>query len=260
LYTNDAEQQFSYIEAAKAKGYDVLVMDGQLDVHLASMLEQKNEKSRYVRVDSDTIDNIILKENAATVTLTANQQNALSSIFKAELPEDKENSYWVSFAALDAESMPVMITQQEFMRRMKEMAATQGGMMSFYGQMPNSYNLVVNTNHALIKRLLENTENSLGEKVNPINQQIAELKQMVETINEANKDKKDDEIAETDKELIKSNNDKVAALEKDKEALYKEFAKGEDMVRQLVDLALLANNMLKGEALSKFVKRSTSFI
>ncbi len=260
LYTNDAEQQFSYIEAAKAKGYDVLVMDGQLDVHLASMLEQKNEKSRYVRVDSDTIDNIILKENAATVTLTANQQNALSSIFKAELPEDKENSYWVSFAALDAESMPVMITQQEFMRRMKEMAATQGGMMSFYGQIPNSYNLVVNTNHALIKRLLENTENSLGEKVNPINQQIAELKQMVETINEANKDKKDDEIAETDKELIKSNNDKVAALEKDKEALYKEFAKGEDMVRQLVDLALLANNMLKGEALSKFVKRSTSFI
>ena len=260
LYTNDAEQQFSYIEAAKAKGYDVLVMDGQLDVHLASMLEQKNEKSRYVRVDSDTIDNIILKENAATVELTANEQNALSSIFKAELPEDKENSYWVSFAALDAESMPVMITQQEFMRRMKEMAATQGGMMSFYGQMPNSYNLVVNTNHALIKRLLENTENSLGEKVNPINQQIAELKQMVETINEANKDKKDDEIAETDKELIKSNNDKVAALEKDKEALYKEFAKGEDMVRQLVDLALLANNMLKGEALSKFVKRSTSFI
>ena len=126
--------------------------------------------------------------------------------------------------------------------------------------MPNSYNLVVNTNHALIKRLLENTENSLGEKVNPINQQIAELKQMVETINEANKDKKDDEIAETDKELIKSNNDKVAALEKDKEAIYKEFAKGEDMVRQLVDLALLANNMLKGEALSKFVKRSTSFI
>ena len=260
LYTNDAEQQFSYIEAAKAKGYDVLVMDGQLDVHLASMLEQKNEKSRYVRVDSDTIDNIILKENAATVTLTANEQNALSSIFKAELPENKDNSFWVSFAALDAESMPVMITQQEFMRRMKEMAATQGGMMSFYGQMPNSYNLVVNTNHALIKRLLENAQNSVGEKVNPINEQIAELKQMVDTINEANKGKKDEEIAETDKELIKSNNDKVAALEKDKEAIYQDFAKNEDMVRQLVDLALLANNMLKGEALSKFVKRSTQFI
>ncbi|MBQ2026132.1 MAG: molecular chaperone HtpG [Paludibacteraceae bacterium] len=260
LYTNDAEQQFSYIEAAKAKGYDVLVMDGQLDVHLASMLEQKNEKSRYVRVDSDTIDNIILKENAATVTLTANEQNALNSIFKAELPENKDNSFWVSFAALDAESMPVMITQQEFMRRMKEMAATQGGMMSFYGQMPNSYNLVVNTNHALIKRLLENAQNSVGEKVNPINEQIAELKQMVDTINEANKGKKDEEIAETDKELIKSNNDKVAALEKDKEAIYQDFAKNEDMVRQLVDLALLANNMLKGEALSKFVKRSTQFI
>ena len=260
LYTNDAEQQFSYIEAAKAKGYDVLVMDGQLDVHLASMLEQKNEKSRYVRVDSDTIDNIILKDNAATVELTANEQNALSSIFKAELPEDKDNNFWVSFAALDAESMPVMITQQEFMRRMKEMAATQGGMMSFYGQMPNSYNLVVNTNHALIKRLMNNAQQSVGEKVAPIDSEIAELRNIVDSINTANKDKKDDEIAETDKELIKNNNDKIASLEKDKEALYKDFAKSEDMVRQLVDLALLANNMLKGEALSNFVKRSTQFI
>jgi molecular chaperone HtpG len=260
LYTNDAEQQFSYIEAAKAKGYDVLVMDGQLDVHLASMLEQKNEKSRYVRVDSDTIDNIILKENAATIELTATEQNTLSSIFKAELPENKDNNYWVSFAALDAESMPVMITQQEFMRRMKEMAATQGGMMSFYGQMPNSYNLVVNSNHALIKRLLNKAQETVGDKVTPIDSEIAELRNMVDSINEANKDKKDDEIAETDKELIKNNNDKIAQLEKDKESILKEFAKGEDMVRQLVDLALLANNMLKGEALSKFVKRSTQFI
>jgi molecular chaperone HtpG len=260
LYTNDAEQQFSYIEAAKAKGYDVLVMDGQLDVHLASMLEQKNEKSRYVRVDSDTIDNIILKENAATIELTATEQNTLSSIFKAELPENKDNNYWVSFAALDAESMPVMITQQEFMRRMKEMAATQGGMMSFYGQMPNSYNLVVNSNHALIKRLLNKAQETVGEKVTPIDSEIAELRNMVDSINEANKDKKDEEIAETDKELIKNNNDKIAQLEKDKESILKEFAKGEDMVRQLVDLALLANNMLKGEALSKFVKRSTQFI
>lgn len=260
LYTNDAEQQFSYIEAAKAKGYDVLVMDGQLDVHLASMLEQKNEKSRYVRVDSDTIDNIILKENAATIELTATEQNTLSSIFKAELPENKDNNYWVSFAALDAESMPVMITQQEFMRRMKEMAATQGGMMSFYGQMPNSYNLVVNSNHALIKRLLNKAQETVGDKVTPIDSEIAELRNMVDSINEANKDKKDEEIAETDKELIKNNNDKIAQLEKDKESILKEFAKGEDMVRQLVDLALLANNMLKGEALSKFVKRSTQFI
>lgn len=260
LYTNDAEQQFSYIEAAKAKGYDVLVMDGQLDVHLASMLEQKNEKSRYVRVDSDTIDNIILKENAATVELTANEQNTLSSIFKAELPEDKDNNFWVNFAALDAESMPVMITQQEFMRRMKEMAATQGGMMSFYGQMPNSYNLVVNTNHALIKRLMDNAQQNVGDKIAPIDSEITELRNIVDSINEANKDKKDEEIAETDKELIKNNNDKIAQLEKDKETIYKDFAKGEDMVKQLVDLALLANNMLKGEALSKFVKRSTMFI
>ena len=260
LYTNDADQQYSYIEAAKAKGYDVLLMDGQLDIHLASMLEQKNEKSRYVRVDSDTIDNIILKENASSVNLSAEEQNALSTIFKTALPEDKDNTFWVSFAALDSESMPVMITQQEFMRRMKEMAATQGGMMSFYGQMPNSYNLVVNTNHALIKRLLSGSQDATGEKVAPINAEIADLRQMTDRINEANKDKKDDEIATTDKELIKANNDKIAALEKDRESIYQEFAKNEDMVEQLVDLALLANNMLKGEALSKFVKRSTAFI
>ena len=260
LYTNDADQQYSYIEAAKAKGYDVLLMDGQLDIHLASMLEQKNEKSRYVRVDSDTIDKIILKENASSVNLSAEEQNALSTIFKTALPEDKDNTFWVSFAALDSESMPVMITQQEFMRRMKEMAATQGGMMSFYGQMPNSYNLVVNTNHALIKRLLSGSQDATGEKVAPINAEIADLRQMTDRINEANKDKKDDEIATTDKELIKANNDKIAALEKDRESIYQEFAKNEDMVEQLVDLALLANNMLKGEALSKFVKRSTAFI
>lgn len=260
LYTNDADQQYSYIEAAKAKGYDVLLMDGQLDIHLASMLEQKNEKSRYVRVDSDTIDNIILKENASSVNLSAEEQNALSTIFKTALPEDKDNTFWVSFAALDSESMPVMITQQEFMRRMKEMAATQGGMMSFYGQMPNSYNLVVNTNHALIKRLLSGSQDATGDKVAPINAEIAELRQLTDRINEANKDKKDDEIATTDKELIKANNDKIAALEKDRESIYQEFAKNEDMVEQLVDLALLANNMLKGEALSKFVKRSTAFI
>ena len=260
LYTNDADQQYSYIEAAKAKGYDVLLMDGQLDIHLASMLEQKNEKSRYVRVDSDTIDNIILKENASSVNLSAEEQNALSTIFKTALPEDKDNTFWVSFAALDSESMPVMITQQEFMRRMKEMAATQGGMMSFYGQMPNSYNLVVNTNHALIKRLLSGSQDATGEKVAPINAEIADLRQMTDRINEANKDKKDDEIATTDKELIKANNDKIAALEKDRESIYQEFAKNEDLVEQLVDLALLANNMLKGDALSKFVKRSTAFI
>jgi molecular chaperone HtpG len=143
---------------------------------------------------------------------------------------------------------------------MKEMAATQGGMMSFYGQMPNSYNLVVNTNHALIKRLLDNAQQSVGDKVAPIDSEITELRNIVDSINTANKDKKDDEIAETDKELIKNNNDKIAQLEKDKETIYKNFAKGEDMVKQLVDLALLANNMLKGEALSKFVKRSTMFI
>jgi molecular chaperone HtpG len=146
------------------------------------------------------------------------------------------------------------------MRRMKEMAATQGGMMSFYGQMPNSYNLVVNTNHALIKRLLDNAQQSVGDKVAPIDSEITELRNIVDSINTANKDKKDEEIAETDKELIKNNNDKIAQLEKDKESIYKDFAKGEDMVKQLVDLALLANNMLKGEALSKFVKRSTMFI
>ena len=260
LYTNDTEQQYSYIEAAKAKGYDVLVFDGQFDVHMASMLEQKNEKTRYVRVDSDVIDRIIVKDDASKVELTADEMNALSKVFTAETPAMKDTNFMVTFEALGADAMPMMVTQQEFMRRMKEMAALQGGMMSFYGQMPDSYNLVVNTDHELIKSLIDKISQGTMAQVAPLNSEISTLQDTVNKINEMNKDKKDEEIAEADKEIIKENNDKISGLNSKKDEIYKEFAKNEDMVRQIIDLALLANNMLKGEALSKFVKRSTSFI
>ena len=260
LYTNDTEQQYSYIEAAKAKGYDVLVFDGQFDVHMASMLEQKNEKTRYVRVDSDVIDKIIVKDDASKVELTADEMNALSKVFSAETPQMKDTNFMVTFEALGADAMPMMVTQQEFMRRMKEMAALQGGMMSFYGQMPDSYSLVVNTDHELIKSLIDKVSQGTVAQVAPLNSEISSLQATVNKINEMNKDKKDEEISEADKEIIKENNDKISGLNSKKDEIYKDFAKKEDMVRQIIDLALLANNMLKGEALSKFVKRSTSFI
>lgn len=260
LYTNDTEQQYSYIESAKAKGYDVLVFDGQFDVHMASMLEQKNEKTRYVRVDSDVIDRIIVKDDASKVELTADEMNALSKVFTAETPQMKDTNFMVSFESLGEDAMPMMVTQQEFMRRMKEMAALQGGMMSFYGQMPDSYNLVVNTDHELIKSLIDKISQSTMAQVAPLNNEISTLQATVNKINEMNKDKKDEEIAEADKEIIKENNDKISGLNSKKDEIYKDFARKEDMVRQIIDLALLANNMLKGEALSKFVKRSTSFI
>ena len=238
----------------------MLVFDGQFDVHMASMLEQKNEKTRYVRVDSDVIDRIIVKDDASKVELTADEMNALSKVFTAETPAMKDTNFMVTFESLGADAMPMMVTQQEFMRRMKEMAALQGGMMSFYGQMPDSYNLVVNTDHELIKSLMDKISQVTMAEVAPLNSEISTLQDTVNKINEMNKDKKDEEIAEADKEIIKENNDKISGLNSKKDEIYKDFAKKEDMVRQIIDLALLANNMLKGEALSKFVKRSTSFI
>ncbi|HOH95858.1 MAG TPA: molecular chaperone HtpG, partial [Candidatus Enterocola sp.] len=260
LYTNDAEQQFSYIEAAKSKGYDVLLFDEQLDIHLASKLEQKNEKNRYVRVDADIVDKLILKDDKSTVSLSSDDQQALSEVFRSQTPKQDKLNFLVTFDAIGADAYPVMITQDEFMRRMKEMAAMQGGMMGFYGSMPDSYNLVVNTDHELVKSLLEEEKSSCSKAVKPKNDEIETLRKKVDELNTANKDKKQDEIPEAEKEIIKTSNERISQLEKEKSEIYSKFADGNDKVRQLIDLALLANNMLKGEALSKFVKRSTTFI
>ncbi|MCQ2361019.1 MAG: molecular chaperone HtpG [Paludibacteraceae bacterium] len=260
LYAADTDAQYSYIEAAKAKGYSVLLFNDQLDVHLASKLEQKNEKTRYVRVDADTIDRLIVKEDAAKVELTEAQQAAMTKIFSAQAPKTDKMDFIVSLNAMGADAQPVMITQNEWMRRMKEMSALQGGMMGFYGSMPDSFNLVLNTDHPLIKDIVEKQAAELDAKVAPLNDEIAACKKQVDELRAKHKDLKEDEKPEVEKDIIRTQEAKESDLEKQKTEIYSQFAASEPKVRQLIDLALLANNMLKGEALSEFVKRSTSLL
>lgn len=253
LYATNQEEQHSYIESAKEKGYDVLLMDGQLDSHFISRLEQKSEgKIRYTRVDSDVIEKLIAKENAKQVDLNANEQDALISIFSAQLPENDKNNFIVSFESLSANSQPTYITQNEFMRRMKEMSAAQSG-MSFYGEMPDSYNFVVNTEHPLIKRILADEKEQCDKEVTPITNKINELENQRKSLQG---DKKDSDLDATTKDEIKKIDDEIASAKSEKKSIYSKYSSENKEVRQLVDLALLSNNLLKGEALSAFVKRS----
>ena len=175
LYANNSDEQYSYIQAAKDKGYDVLIMDGQLDVHVVSQLEQKLEKTRFVRVDSDVADKLIEKENVATVNLTDEQRNAMVAVFESQLPKVDKTNFIVTFEQLSASTNPVFVTQNEFMRRMKEMSALQGGMMSFYGEMPDSFNLVVNTAHPVIEKLLRDEEAACLTEVAPLASELSEV-------------------------------------------------------------------------------------
>jgi molecular chaperone HtpG len=253
LYATNQEEQHSYIEAAKEKGYDVLLMDGQLDSHFISRLEQKSEgKIRYTRVDSDVIEKLIAKENAKQVDLNANEQDALISIFSAQLPENDKNNFIVSFESLSANSQPTYITQNEFMRRMKEMSAAQSG-MNFYGEMPDSYNFVVNTEHPLIKRILADEKEQCDKEVTPITNKINELENQRKSLQG---DKKDSDLDVTTKDEIKKIDDEIASAKSEKKSIYSKYSSENKEVRQLVDLALLSNNLLKGEALSAFIKRS----
>lgn len=253
LYATNQEEQHSYIESAKEKGYDVLLMDGQLDSHFISRLEQKSEgKIRYTRVDSDVIEKLIAKENAKQVDLNANEQDALISIFSAQLPENDKNNFIVSFESLSANSQPTYITQNEFMRRMKEMSAAQSG-MNFYGEMPDSYNFVVNTEHPLIKRILADEKEQCDKEVTPITNKINELENQRKSLQG---DKKDSDLDATTKDEIKKIDDEIASAKSEKKSIYSKYSSENKEVRQLVDLALLSNNLLKGEALSAFVRRS----
>lgn len=253
LYATNKEEQHSYIEAAKEKGYDVLLMDGQLDSHFISRLEQKSEgKVRYTRVDSDVVEKLIQKEDAKAVELSASEQDALISIFSAQLPENDKNNFIVSFESLSANSQPTYITQNEFMRRMKEMSAAQAG-MNFYGEMPDSYNFVVNTEHPLIKRILSDEKEQCDNEVNPISEKINELENKRKTLQG---DKKDSDLDETTKDEIKKIDNEISVAKANKKSIYSKYSVENKEVRQLVDLALLSNNLLKGEALSAFIKRS----
>ncbi|MDR1585205.1 MAG: molecular chaperone HtpG, partial [Prevotellaceae bacterium] len=260
LYATNADAQYTYIENAKEKGYDVLLMDGQLDVHVVSRLEQKFEKTRFVRVDSDTIDKLVQKTDEEKVTLTDEQRGALVAVFESQIPAMEKTNFIVTFEQLSASSNPVFVTQNEFMRRMKEMSAMQGGMMAFYGEMPDSYNLVVNTAHPLIEKLLKDEETACGSDIQPIASELSEAEANRSAINDRNKGKKDEEIPVEDKAQLDELGKQIDGLKEKKKTVYKTFAAENKQVRQLVDLALLANNMLKGEALAKFVKRSVELL
>ncbi len=257
LYATDREAQYSYIKAANDKGYNVLMMDGQLDIPFVSMLEQKNEKSRFVRVDSDVIDNLIRKEDDKKSELSADEQAMASTLFKSQIPAIEKSEFYVSFAALAATDQPVVITQSEYMRRMKEMAQFQSG-MNFYGELPNAYNLTLNTNHPVVKKVIEAANSSLEGELKPVNDELKATNAVIEAIKSLDKDGKG--VPEDKKADLKTNEDKATELRAKKDELISKYAAGNDTVKQLIDIALLGNGLLKGEALSNFLKRSVSLL
>lgn len=259
LYTTHKEEQFSFIESAKKKGYNVLLMDGQLDIAMVGLLEQKFEKSRFTRVDSDVIDNLIVKEDISKDVLPADQQDLLANTFKSQLPKRDKKEFHVQIQALGENESPVVITQSEYMRRMKDMADIQAG-MNFYGEMPDMYNLVLNSDHKLIKSILSEGEKACEASIAPIQEEINAVSKEQEDINTKNKDLKPEEVPTTDKDRLKELDDKWSELKGKKEAIYADFSKDNKIVHQLIDLALLQNNMLSGESLTKFVNRSINLI
>jgi molecular chaperone HtpG len=255
LYANNKDEQYSFIEAATNMGYNVLLMDGQLDIAVVSMLEQKLEKCRFTRVDSDVIDNLIVKEDKKVNTLSGSQLEAINAIFKHQMPKLAKTEFEVMTQAMGENSIPIIITQSEYMRRMKEMANIQTG-MSFYGEMPDMYNVVLNCDHKLVKDIINDEEANCQTNVQPIQQQMDEVTNQRNELKDQQKGKKDDEIPQADKDKVSDLDKKWDELKKQKDAVYAEYAEKNQQVKQLIDLALLQNGLLKGEALSNFIKRS----
>lgn len=259
LYANHKDEQYAYIEAAKNKGYNVLLMDGQLDVAMISMLEQKFEKSRFTRVDSDVVDNLIVKEDQKGDVLEAAKQDALTAAFKSQLPKVEKVEFNVMTQALGENAAPVMITQSEYMRRMKEMANIQAG-MSFYGEMPDMYNLILNSEHKLVKEVLADEEKECSAAIAPVQEELDSVAKQREELKKKQEGKKEEEIPTAEKDELQSLDKKWDELKNKKDAIFADYGGKNKVVRQLIDLALLQNNMLKGEALNNFVKRSIELI
>lgn len=259
LYTNHKDEQFSYIEAAKNKGYSILLMDGQLDIAVVSMLEQKFEKSRFTRVDSDIIDNLIVKEGKKSEVLEASKQEVLSAVFKSQLPKMDKVEFNITAQAMGENAFPVMITQSEYMRRMKEMANIQSG-MSFYGEMPDMFNLVLNSDHKLVKEVLAGEEKECNSILTPIQQEMTDVDKRRNTLKDKQKDKKYEDIPTAEKDEVNELDKKWDELKAKKDEVLAGYAVKNKVVRQLIDLALLQNGMLIGEALNNFVKRSIELI
>ena len=252
LYATDPTAQYTYINTANERGYNVLLMDGQLDSHFVGLLEHKVEKSRFVRVDSDVIDNLIAKHDKAKVNLTPLQLNILTTVFNSQLPTVDKAQFLVSFEALGAAGAPIVITQNEYMRRMKEMAAMQSG-MSFYGEMPDSYSLVVNASHPLVEKIVAEADSALAGKVEPLEAKITSTNAEIETLR--GEKATDDDRRRAD-ELLKE----VETLRADQTKLIGDYASQQPVVRQLIDLALLGNGLLRGRELSQFIARSVSLL
>ena len=259
LYATDKEEQFSYIKAAQDKGYSVLLLDGQLDVPTIQTLEQKFEKSHFTRVDSDIIDRLIVKSDAPKTQLTQDQSDNLSAVFRTQLPKIDKTEFMVQVDALGEEARPVIITQNEYMRRMKEMSRFQPG-MNFYGQMPDSFNIVLNADHPLVKKVLNDSEAATAEALKPIESELKGQEARLAAIRQQQDKKKYDELTQEDKDQ-KAEAEKAVQEQKDKkQAVIADYAKDNSIVHQLIDLALLQNGMLKGEALDRFLKRSVDLI
>ena len=260
LYANNKEEQYTYIEAAKQKGYSVLLFDGDLDTPVASNLfEQKLEKTRFTRVDSDIIDRLIVKEDAPKNELDQEQSDNLSEVFRSQMPAIEKTEFHVEVQALGESAQPVIITQSEYMRRMKDMSRFQSG-MAFYGQMPDMYTIVLNCNHPLIKNVLNDTTANTSEALKPILSELKGLDARMAVINQEQSKKKYDELTQEEKDE-KTNTQKAIDEQKDKKKqIIADYAKGNSIVHQLIDLALLQNGMLKGAALDKFLKRSIDLI
>ena len=256
LYTNNKEEQYSYIEAAKQKGYSVIDSSGQLDVPLLSMLEQKQEKTRYVRVDSDIVDRIIQKEDTPKNNLTSDETDNLSEAFRSHI---QKADFTIDVQSLGEAFQPVLVTQNEYMRRMKEMSQYQQG-MGFYGQLPDSYNLVLNADHPLVKKVLDDVTANTAEELKPVASELKGQEARLAALHQAQDKKKAEELTQEEKDDMQNTQKTVSELQNKKKAIVAEYAKGNDIVHQLIDLALLQNGMLQGAALDKFLKRSISLI
>ena len=259
LYTSNKEEQYSYIEAAKQKGYSVIDASGQLDVPLLSMLEQKQEKTRYVRVDSDIVDRIIQKEDAPKNNLSVEETDNLSEAFRSQIPTIEKADFTVDVQSLGESFQPVLVTQNEYMRRMKEMSQFQQG-MGFYAQLPDSYNLVLNADHPLVKKVLDDITANTAEELKPVASELKGQEARLAALHQTQDNKKAEELTQEEKDDMQNTQKTVAELQDKKKAIVASYAKGNDVVHQLIDLALLQNGMLQGAALDKFLKRSISLI
>ena len=259
LYTSNKEEQYSYIEAAKQKGYSVIDASGQLDVPLLSMLEQKQEKTRYVRVDSDIVDRIIQKEDAPKNNLSVEETDNLSEAFRSQIPTIEKADFTVDVQSLGESFQPVLVTQNEYMRRMKEMSQFQQG-MGFYAQLPDSYNLVLNADHPLVKKVLDDITANTATELKPIASELKGQEARLAALHQSQDSKKTEELTQEEKDDMQNTQKTVSELQDKKKAIVAAYAKGNDIVHQLIDLALLQNGMLQGAALDKFLKRSISLI